>query len=115
MQPCSCSSTRRCVGRPWGPWKLHVARHNSVAWTVDPPVGRHNLPLPQPELYHIDNDPAEAYDRAPEHPQLIKDLLARTEQMMTGMPEFVSACWRETQRKRVQGTPVGALPRPEGN
>ena len=99
----------------WGPWKLHLSRHNSFAWTVDPPEGRHNLPLPQPELYHIDRDPGEAYDRSSENPELIRDLVLRTEQLMAGMPEFVSACWRDTQRKRVQSTPVGALPRPDGN
>ena len=82
---------------------------------MDPPEGRHNLPLPQPELYHIDRDPGEAYDRSSENPELIRDLVLRTEQLMAGMPEFVSACWRDTQRKRVQSTPVGALPRPDGN
>ena len=42
----------------WGPWKLHLARYNSYAWTADPPEGHFNLPLPTPELSGVDDDPA---------------------------------------------------------
>ncbi|HYO84243.1 MAG TPA: sulfatase, partial [Bryobacteraceae bacterium] len=99
----------------WGPWKLHLSRYNSVAWTQDPPGGRQNLPLPNPELYHIDTDPAEAYDRSSERPDIVRDLIARVEREMVTLPDVVGACWRETMRKRVQATPVGALPRTEGH
>jgi arylsulfatase A-like enzyme len=94
----------------WGPWKLHLARYNSFAWTQDPPGGRFNLPLPQPELYHVDNDPSEAYDRASDHPDVIQDLRARVERLLHSMPEPVRAAWQETVARRVEGTPVGALP-----
>lgn len=97
----------------WGPWKLHVARYNSYAWTQDPPGGRWNLPLPSPELYNIEDDPSESYDRSQERPDLVKDLLARVETLLLGMPEMVRSCWADTVKQRVQATPVGALPRKE--
>lgn len=97
----------------WGPWKLHLSRYNSYAWTVDPPGGRQNLPLPQPELYHIDSDSGESYDRAPSNPDLVKNLKARVERILLSMPDQVRWEWQGTQTKHVQGTPVGALPRSE--
>jgi arylsulfatase len=97
----------------WGPWKLHLSRYNSFAWTVDPPGGRHNLPLPQPELYHVDNDPGESYDRAPENRDVVSDLRARAERILLSMPDQVRSDWQGTYKRRVMSTPVGALPRPE--
>jgi arylsulfatase A-like enzyme len=94
----------------WGPWKLHLARYNSFAWTLDPPGGRFNLRLSQPELYHIDNDPGESYDRAPEKPALVSDLLARVDRLMLSFPESVRAAWQDTMSRRVGATPVGSLP-----
>jgi len=98
----------------WGPWKLHLARYNSYAWTPDPPDGRWNLPLVHPELYHIDNDPGENYDRAPEKPQLIADLKKRTEEIIQSLPDEARRAWRDTLAVRVQETPVGGLPLREG-
>src|SRR5438094_1670239 len=40
-----------------GRWKLHVARYNSDAYGPSPAGGRMNLPLANPELYDIDDDP----------------------------------------------------------
>jgi arylsulfatase A len=97
----------------WGPWKLHLSRYNSYAWTEDPKSGRQNLPLPQPELYNIDTDPGEDYDRAPSNPQVVANLKARVERILLSMPDVVRGEWQGTQSRRVQGTPVGALPRQE--
>lgn len=97
----------------WGPWKLHLSRYNSYAWTVDPPGGRFNLPLPEPELYHIDDDPGENYDRAAEQPQIVNELKQRVERLLLSHPEQVRSAWRDTLARRVQSTPVGALPRGE--
>lgn len=94
----------------WGPWKLHLARYNSYAWTVDPPGGRMNLPLSHPELYHIDEDPAEGYDRAPEKPELVDDMRKRVQDMLFSLPDQVRFAWRDTMATRVQDTPVGGLP-----
>ena len=95
----------------WGPWKLHLARYNSVAWTVDPPGGRWNLRLPSPELYHIDIDPSEAYDRAQERPDIVAELKARVERILHTLPEQVRISWQDTLNEPVQSTPPGALPR----
>jgi len=94
----------------WGPWKLHLSRYNSYAWTIDPPGGRLNLPLANAELYHIDEDPSEAYDRAPEKAQLVEDLKKKVGDMLFSFPDQVRFAWRDTLSQRVQDTPVGGLP-----
>jgi arylsulfatase len=94
----------------WGPWKLHLSRYNTYAWTADPPEGRRNLPLRSPELYHIDDDPTESYDRAPENEQIVSQLKARVEAMLPSFPDEVRTAWRDTMSQRVQETPSGALP-----
>ena len=48
-----------------GPWKPHVARYSDFAGNPRPPeAGRQNLPLPNPELYTLENDPDESYSLA---------------------------------------------------
>jgi arylsulfatase A len=97
----------------WGPWKLHVARYNSYAWTLEPLNGRVNLPLPRPELYNVDDDPAEGYDMAPEKPQVVANISNRMEALMATFPNNVRAAWRDTMatQSQTQDTPIGALPR----
>jgi arylsulfatase len=97
----------------WGPWKLHLSRYNSFAWTLDPVGGRQNLPLPQPELYNIDADPGESYDCAPENPEVVANLKARVERLLLTLPDQVRYDWQATHSRRVMGTPPGALPRSE--
>jgi arylsulfatase len=94
----------------WGPWKLHVARYNSYAWTVDPPGGRWNLPLPRPELYNVDEDPAESYDQAPDRLEVVQSIRQRVESLMTGLPGQAQDAWRDTMARQVYDTPAGALP-----
>ena len=89
----------------WGPWKLHLARYNSFAWTEDPPGGRWNLPLPRPELYHIDDDPTESYDRASEKGELVSDLKKRVEDMMLSLPDEARRAWRNTLAPARAGYP----------
>ena len=38
------------------------------------------------ELYDLANDPAESYDVAPEHPDIVRDLQARIERLIAGFP-----------------------------
>ena len=97
----------------WGPWKLHLARYNTFPWTVDPPGGRVNLPLPQPELYNIDQDPSESWDRAQEKPEVVKEMKARLDRLLPTLPTQVRLTWQDTQSRHVAATPVGALPYPE--
>ncbi len=96
----------------WGRWKLHVARYNTPAYSPAPAGGRLNLPLRTLELYDIENDPDESYDVAPSHPDVVRDIRARVEDMLTGFPEEVRKAYAETQQREVTPTNVGALPRP---
>lgn len=95
----------------WGPWKLHLSRYNTAPWSLDPPNGRANLALKQPELYHIDDDPGETYDLATEKPDLVNDLRGRVEEMLKTFPDQVRNAWRDTKSQNVQDTPAGAMPR----
>jgi arylsulfatase len=93
-----------------GPWKLHVSRQNSFAWTPDPPGGRMNLPLPRPELYDLESDPEESSDVAEDNPEIVAQIRARMEEMLLTFPENVIAAWRDTMRTPVEATESGALP-----
>src|SRR5262249_34470049 len=70
----------------WKQWKLHIARYNTAKWTPAPPGGMVNLPLSSPELYDLTNDPDESYDVAPEHPQVVKQILGPIEPLMKTFP-----------------------------
>jgi arylsulfatase len=94
-------------------WKLHVARHNTAAYTPAPPGGRHSFILPKPELYNLASDPDESYDVAPENPQVVEQIQAKIAEMLKGFPEPVQQAWAEAQaRKTNPGTAVGAYPQP---
>lgn len=99
----------------WGPWKLHMARYNSPAWTPDPPGGRRNLPLPHPELYNVVADPGEAFDLAAEHPDIVTQIRSMMDAQLQRLPDLARLAWRDTMTIRVQETPAGALPAAEGN
>jgi arylsulfatase A len=99
----------------WGPWKLHLARYNSPAWSPEPVGGRRNLPLPHPELYDVVADPSEAFDLASEHMDIVKKIREMVEAQMLRLPDMTRSFWRNTQAIKVQETPAGALPAVEGN
>lgn len=99
----------------WGPWKLHMARYNSPAWTPDPPGGRRNLPLPHPELYNVVADPSEAFDLASEHPDIVTKIRSMIDAQLQRLPDVARIAWRDTMAIQVQETPAGALPAAEGN
>ena len=91
-------------------WKLHVARYNTVAWGPVPQGGRINLPLPNPELYRLDIDPAERCDIAGIYPQVVSDIMTRIEALLPTFPAQVLSDWNSTMSLTVQRTPSGALP-----
>ncbi|MCC7174073.1 MAG: sulfatase [Bryobacterales bacterium] len=93
-----------------GKWKLHVSRYNSIAWTPDPPGGRYNLPLPNPELYDLAADPEESYDTAGDNPQIAARIRSRMEELLPTFPGPVMNAWLTTMSYKVQGGPAGALP-----
>ena len=57
-----------------GPWKLRIAHHKREG--LDP-----NQP-PPPELFHLDLDPSERYDRAQEFPEKVAAMRARIEALL---------------------------------
>ena len=97
----------------WMNWKLHVARHNTAAYTPAPPGGRHSFILPKPELYNLASDPDESYDVAPDNPQIVEQIQAKIAEMLKGFPQPVQQAWAEAQaRKTNPDTAVGAYPQP---
>jgi arylsulfatase A len=93
-----------------GPWKLHVSRQNTPPWVPVPDSGRWNLPLKNPELYNMRNDPEESFNVASENPQVVSDILARIGNLLPGMPSEVQNAWRMTMTTPVCDTPDGAWP-----
>jgi len=100
----------------WMNWKLHIARHNTAAYTPDPPGGRHSYLLPKPELYDLANDPDESYDVAGENPQVVAEIQAKIGSMLPAFPEAVQKAYAEAKARPADpGTPAGAYPRPAGH
>ena len=94
-------------------WKLHVARHNTAAYTPAPVAGRHSIMLPKPELYDLSNDPDESYDVAQKNPDVVKDMLSRIEKLLDGFPQQVKTAYDEAKQWKVSPTlPAGAYPQP---
>ncbi len=93
-----------------GPWKLHVARFNSQMFTPEPPGGRLNLPLSNPELYNVASDPDESHDRADRNSAVISDIRSRIDRLMLTFPSGVANEWYDTLDRKVHFTPAGAPP-----
>lgn len=81
-----------------GRYKLHLARYNLPG--SHPRPGRYNLLLDPMELYDVVSDPGEAYDVAPEHPDVIADILKRVEKLVQSMPLAVQEAYRETKARK---------------
>lgn len=98
----------------WMNWKLHIARHNSAAYTMAPAVGRHSYLLPKPELYNLANDPDESYDVSAENPQVVAQIQEKIAAMLPGFPEAVQKAWAATRARPADpNTPTGAYTRPK--
>lgn len=96
-----------------GRWKLHMSRYNTRAWEPPPQGGRMNLPLPQPELYDMTEDPEEGYDLSGDFPEIVTEIRARVDRMLPTFPDPVRIAWRDTMRLAVEDTPAGAPPTPK--
>jgi arylsulfatase A len=96
----------------WMNWKLHIARHNTAAYTPAPPVGRRSYLLPTPELYDLAHDPDESYDVAEENPKIVAEIQARIAAMIPGFPEPVRQAYAAQQANPSAPIPAGAYPRP---
>jgi arylsulfatase A len=94
-------------------WKLHIARHNTAAYSPAPAAGRHSYILPKPELYNLATDPEESYDVAPENPQVVSELQSKIAEMIKTFPEPVQKAYAEAQSRKVDpAMPTGAYARP---
>ena len=94
-------------------WKLHVARHNTAAYTPAPPGGRHSYPLPKPELYNLANDPDESYDVAAENPQIVAHIMAKIAAMIPTFPDEVQQAYAGLQKLKANpAMPAGAYATP---
>lgn len=94
-----------------GKWKLHVARHNNQAYNPPPAGGRDNLPLAHPELYDVVTGVDESFDVAAEHPDIVKDIQARIERAVAGMPGPVREAWAADRAKKSANVSTGAVNR----
>ena len=91
-------------------WKLHVARYNCRPWGPEPVGGRVNLPLFQPELYDLVEDPEETSDVSEDNPDMVREIQARIDRLLPSFPGRVVGQWQDTIRRKVYYHPAGALP-----
>ena len=97
----------------WMNWKLHIARHNTAAYTPAPPGGRHSYLLPKPELYNLATDPDESYDVAAENPQVVAQVQEKIAEMLRTFAEPVRQAYAEAKARQVDpNMPTGAYPAP---
>jgi arylsulfatase len=93
-----------------GPWKLHVARHNTPPWIPLPSGWRKNLALSHPELYNVEIDPAESFDVAREHPDLVASIRARIDALLPTFPDPVQSAWNTAMNAAASYCPSGGWP-----
>jgi arylsulfatase A-like enzyme len=94
-----------------GPWKLHISRYNTPAW-VEAGVNRYNLPLHNPELYNLVEDPEESYDCAADNPEVDASIMSQVEGQLWSFPPEVRFYWDDTRSRRTGWTFPGAYPNP---
>jgi arylsulfatase len=93
-----------------GRWKLHLARYNTPPWIPLPADWRMNLPLANPELYNLEDDPSETMDVAPNHPDIVAAITARVHAMVPGFPSIVQSQWANTMSQMPVYCPSGGWP-----
>ena len=98
-------------------WKLRVAQGiGGEIYLNDRTTGaKGSAWLQHPELYDVVEDPAESYDVAQLHPEIVTRLLQHLEtQMASFPPQVVEAYAKLKENKGDISTPPGASPRPFG-
>ena len=95
-----------------GSWKLHVSRGNVPAYTATPAVGYFNLPLVNPELYNIDNDPDESFDVSTQNPAIVAQIQQQIQQALPSFPSEVQSAWAKTQSTPAVPNEPGSYPAP---
>lgn len=96
-------------------WKLRVAQgcDGEVYLNDRTTQAHHSAWLARPELYNIALDPAESYDVANLHPEMVAELMRDLENLMPSFPQHVQNAYAALkQRQGAISTPPGAAPRP---
>jgi len=98
-------------------WKLRVAQGiEGEIYTNDRTTSaKDSAWLQHPELYDLLQDPAESYDVAKLHPEIVAELTREIETLMPTFPPDVVQAYAELQQNKGDiSTPPGASPRPFG-
>lgn len=98
-------------------WKLRVAQgiEGEVYINDRTTSAKGSAWLLRPELYNLVEDPAESYDVAKLHPEIVTGLLENLDKQMASFPpQVVEAYTKLKQKKADISTPPGASPRPSG-
>jgi arylsulfatase A len=96
-------------------WKLRLAQgiEGEVYISDRTTASRGSAWLQRAELYNLADDPAESYDVAKLHPEIVAELMKEVEELMPTFPaEVVAAYGALRQRKGDISTPPGGSPRP---
>lgn len=96
-------------------WKLRVAQGiEGEIYLNDRTTGAQSSAwLERPELYNLALDPAESYDVAKEHPEIVAQLRQEIEAQMPSFPSHIVEAYTALKaRKGDISTPPGASPRP---
>lgn len=96
-------------------WKLRVAQgvEGEIYLNDRTTAARGSAWLQHPELYDLAQDPAESYDVARRHPDIVAKLLAEIEALMPTFPANVIQAYAALQQTKGDiSTPPGASPRP---
>jgi arylsulfatase len=96
-------------------WKLRVAQGigGEVYLNDRSTAARKSAWLARPELYNVALDPAESYDVAELHPEIVRGLLSDLEALMPTFPPNVVEAYADLKAmKGAITTPPGASPRP---
>jgi arylsulfatase A len=95
-----------------GDWKVRFAQLTGEIYINDYTTVHKSFWLPQHELYNVKADPAESYDVAKFHPEIVKDILDDVDAQMKTMPEPVMQAFAELRQNVGRArTPPGAAPR----
>lgn len=96
-----------------GDWKLRFAQlGGGEIYINDHGPARKSYWLPHVELYNLRTDPAESYDVAQLHPEIVADILRDAEAQMQTMPEPVQQAFTELRQNVASiTTPPGAAAR----
>lgn len=95
-------------------WKLRVAQgYDGEVYLNDRTTQMHHSAwLSRPELYNIALDPAESYDVATLHPEMVAEFLQDLESLIPTFPQPVKDAYSALkQRQGAVSTPPGAAPR----